>query len=110
MSLTILLDSLPPGLNTRPRASPLAAGSGRRTANAIARSATILVPEIADHELRRELIRARSTAGVAGLDAFIAQVGFRPIAIPEMRQAAAFWAEVCQQGRPTAPDPLSTVM
>ena len=72
---------------------------------AINSGVTILVPEIADYELRRELIRARRTAGVARLDAFIAQVEFLPIATAAMRQAAAFWAEARQKGRPTAPDP-----
>ena len=73
--------------------------------NAIDRGVTILVPEIADHELRRELIRAHRTAGVARLDAFVAQVGFLPLATAAMRQAAVFWAEARQKGRPTAPDP-----
>ena len=92
MSRTILLDSGPPGLNTNPRAWPLAAACGLWVVNAVDRDAAILVPEIADHELRRELIRARRTAGVARLDAFIAQVGFLPIATAAMRRAVAFWA------------------
>lgn len=105
MSRTILLDSGPLGLITNPRASPVAAACGRWVVNAIDRGVTILVPEIADYELRRELIRARRTAGVARLDAFIAEVGFLPTATAAMRQAAVFWAEARQKGRPTAPDP-----
>ena len=64
-----------------------------------------MVPEIADYEVRRELIRARRAAGIARLDAFIGQVEFLPIETAAMRRAAAFWAEARQQGRPTAPDP-----
>ena len=105
MNRTILLDSGPLGLITNPGASPVAAACGSWVVDAIDRGATILVPEIADYELRRELIRARRTAGVARLDAFIAQVGFLPITTAAMRQAAAFWAEARQQGRPTAPNP-----
>ena len=105
MSRTILLDSGPPGLIANPRASPVAAACGRRVVDAIDRGATIRVPEIADYELRRARIRTRRTAGVARLDAFIAQVGFLPIGTAAMRQAAAFCAEARQQGRPTAPDP-----
>ncbi|MCY4549201.1 MAG: hypothetical protein OXC28_12605 [Defluviicoccus sp.] len=73
--------------------------------NEIARGAAVLVPEIADYEVRRELIRARRTAGIARLDAFIEQVEFLPIRTPAMRRAAAFWAEARREGRPTAPDP-----
>lgn len=73
--------------------------------NAIGRGADVLVPEIADYEVRRELIRARRNAGLARLDAFIEQVEFLPIETAAMRQAASFWAEARRQGRPTAPDP-----
>ena len=105
MSRTILLDSGPLGLITNPRASPPAAACGRWVVNAISGGATVVVPEIADYEVRRELIRARRTAGIARLDAFIGQVEFLPIETAAMRQAAAFWAEARQQGQPTAADP-----
>ena len=105
MSRTILLDSGPLGLITNPRASPPAAACGQWVVNAISAGAAVVVPEIADYEVRRELIRARRTAGIARLDAFIGQVEFLPIETAAMRQAAAFWAEARQQGRPTAPDP-----
>ncbi len=105
MSRTILLDSGPLGLITNPRASPAAAACGSWLVGALGRGATVLVPEIADYEVRRELIRARRASGVARLDAFIEQVGFLPIETAAMRRAAAFWAEARQEGRPTAPDP-----
>ena len=59
-----------------------------------------MVPEIADYEVRRELIRARRTAGVARLDALIGQVEYLAITT-----SAMFWAAARQQGRPTAADP-----
>ena len=105
MSRTILLDSGPLGLITNPRASPVADACGRWLVNAIRGGATVMVPEIADYEVRRELIRARRTAGLERLDAFIAEVEFLPIDTTAMRRAAAFWAEARQGGRPTAPDP-----
>ena len=55
--------------------------------------------------MRRELIRARRTAGLERLDALIAEVEFLPIDTTAMRRTAAFWAEARQGGRPTAPDP-----
>ena len=105
MSRTILLDSGPLGLVTNPGASPLAAACARWVVDAISSGSSVMVPEIADYEVRRELIRARRTAGIARLDAFIGQVDFLPIETAAMRRAAAFWAEARQQGRPTAPDP-----
>lgn len=102
---TILLDSGPLGLITNPRASPSAAACGRWVVNAIRAGAAIVVPEIADYEVRRELIRARRSAGLERLDAFIGQVEFLPIETVAMRRAAALWAEARQHGRPTAPDP-----
>lgn len=104
MTRTILLDSGPLGLITNPRASPPAAACGRWVVNAIRGGAEVVVPEIADYEVRRELIRARRNAGLRRLDAFIGQVEFLPIKTVAMRRAAAFWAEARQQGRPTAPD------
>ncbi len=74
MTRTILLDSGPLGLITNPRASPPAAACGRWLVNAIRAGAQVVVPEIADYEVRRELIRARRNAGLARLDAFIGQV------------------------------------
>lgn len=64
-----------------------------------------MVPEIADYEVRRELVRARKDRGIARLDAIIEQVEYLPLNTSAMRQAAMFWAEARQQGRPTAADP-----
>ena len=64
-----------------------------------------MVPEIADYEVRRELLRARKTQGIDRLDTLIAQVGYLPITTKAMRQAAAYWATARQRGHPTAPDP-----
>jgi predicted nucleic acid-binding protein len=63
------------------------------------------VPEIADFELRRELIRAGKTASVGRLDAFISAVPDRylPLTTPAVRLAAALWAQARNQGRTTAP-------
>ena len=104
MSRTILLDSGPLGLITNPRASREATACGQWLVNELTGGATVLVPAIADYEVRRELIRARRTAGIDRLDAFIERVGFLPITTAAMRQAAAFWAAARQQGHLTAAD------
>ena len=104
MSRTILLDSGPLGLITNPRASKEAAACGQWLVNAVGGGATVMVPAIADYEVRRELIRARRSAGIGRLDALIERVDFLPITTSAMRRAAAFWAEARQRGRPTAAD------
>jgi predicted nucleic acid-binding protein len=62
----------------------------------------VVVPEIADYEVRRELLRANKTKGLAHLDAMGSSLEYLPITTAAMRQAAIFWAQARQQGRPTA--------
>jgi predicted nucleic acid-binding protein len=64
----------------------------------------VLVPEIVDYEVRRELLRAHKTAGLARLDALATSLEYQPLTSTAMRQAARFWAQARRQGRPTAPD------
>lgn len=66
---------------------------------------SVLVPEIADYEVRRELLRAGRQRGVRRLDALGEAIGYLPITTRTMRLAAGLWAEARKQGRPTAPDP-----
>ena len=98
MSRTIVLDSGPLGLVTNPGGSKEAAACGQWLLNVASGGATVMVPEIADYEVRRELLRARRTAGIARLDALITQVEYLAITTSAMRQAATFWAKARQQG------------
>jgi predicted nucleic acid-binding protein len=70
----------------------------------VANGARAIIPEIADYEVRRELLRANKTRGIARLDALIAQLEYLPISTAAMRHAAIFWAQARQQGMPTAAD------
>jgi hypothetical protein len=62
------------------------------------------MPEIADYEVRRELLRANKARGLARLDALAGLLEYLPLTMAAMRQAAGFWAQARQQGRPTADD------
>lgn len=64
----------------------------------------MIVPEIADYEIRRELIRAGATAAVARLDAFLAARPGRylPITTSAILKAAALWAEARNKRYATA--------
>lgn len=63
----------------------------------------VLVPEIVDYEIRRELLRLKNDRAVAKLDAFVAPPGrFLPLTTAALRIAAGLWAEARQHGHPTA--------
>lgn len=68
------------------------------------RRARILLPEIADYEVRRELLRANKVKGIERLDALTRLLEYLPLTTTAMRQAALFWAQARQQGQPTAGD------
>jgi predicted nucleic acid-binding protein len=60
----------------------------------------VIVPEVCDYELRRELLRARKPKSIARLDRVIAQFVYWPITTVAMRRAAQIWAQARQSGRP----------
>jgi len=64
--------------------------------------ASILIPEICDYELRRELMRANRRKGIARLDALERTLEYVAITTGAMRKAAEFWAEARNRGVPTA--------
>lgn len=99
-----LLDTGPLGLVTNPRATPQN-DACRAWMAALARAGVrILVPEIADYELRRELLRLNRTRGLAYLDQLEVTAGYVPITTATMRRAAELWADARRAGTPTAPN------
>jgi predicted nucleic acid-binding protein len=72
----------------------------------VASGARVVVPEIVDYELRRELLRAGKTNGIARLDALEESLHYLPLTTAAMRHAAKLWAQIRLQGVPTA-DPLA---
>ena len=48
------------------------------------------MPEIADYEVRRELLRANKVSGLTRLDALARLLEYLPISTAAMRQAAVF--------------------
>jgi predicted nucleic acid-binding protein len=102
MARIVVLDAGPTGIASNDPALRSAVRCHAWLAALDAAGAEVLVPAIADYEVRRELIRAGATAGVARLDAFRARATFLPLSDAAFRLAAEFWAIVRNLGRPTA--------
>jgi hypothetical protein len=62
----------------------------------------VYLPEIADYEVRRELIRLRKATSVNRLDALQTHLRYLAITTEAMRMAADKWAEIRQAGLTTA--------
>ncbi len=102
--MLIVLDSGPLGLLSNPTAT----GPGHRIRDwartRITAGDQLVVPEIADYEVRRELIRAGKSRGVERLDELCAGLDYLPLSTPVMRDAAQMWARARNHGYPTAHD------
>jgi predicted nucleic acid-binding protein len=104
VSYVILLDTGPLGLVTNPRRSPQSVACAQWLQTLVGRGIRVIVPEIADYEVRRELLRAKKEKGLARLDALASRLEYLPITTAAIRRAAVFWAQARQQGQPTADD------
>ncbi|WP_174709840.1 nuclease [Nostoc sp. TCL240-02] len=104
MSRVIVLDAEPLGLITNPKLSPESAACTQWLQTHLTLGSRVLIPEIADYEVRRELLRANKIKGIARLDDLGKFIEYLPIRTVAMRQAAKLWAQARQQGQPTASD------
>jgi predicted nucleic acid-binding protein len=87
---------------TNPRATPANDEAKRWLRSLLAGDAKVVVPEIADYEVRRELVRLNSRRGLARLDSLTELAAYLPLNTSAMRLAAQFWARARNQGTPTA--------
>lgn len=60
----------------------------------------LYLPEVADFELRRELLRIPSVASLRELDRLPLEILYLPITTAVMRDAASLWATLWNTGRP----------
>ncbi len=96
------MDSGPLGMATNPKATPISLECRYWLESLKSKGYKAMVPEIADYEVRRELIRVRKLAGIRKLDALKTAIAYLPISTEMMLKAAELWARARQQGRPTA--------
>ncbi|MBH8572650.1 hypothetical protein I8752_06410 [Nostocaceae cyanobacterium CENA369] len=100
MGRVILLDTHPLSQVTHPKAEPKV----KQWLQSLDKSETnIGVPEIADYELRRELLRQGKQKSIDRLNQ-LSQICLIPLTHETMQKAAELWAWVRNQGKPTATD------
>ena len=89
---------------TNPRSSPENEACKDWLGGLVSEGVDVVIPEIADYELRRELRRAGKDRGLGRLDALKAMLSYAPITTPVMLKAAEFWAMARRTGRQSADD------
>lgn len=104
MSQVIVLDTGPIGLVTNPKLSEQSVACNRWLQAHLRAGSRVLLPEIADYEVRRELLRANKLKGLSRLDNLANAAEYLPLTTAAMHQAAQLWAQARQQGQPTAGD------
>jgi hypothetical protein len=110
MARLILLDSGPLGMIVRAPSKPPVVRCITWLKSISAAGATIVIPEIAHYEVRRELLRIRAVGSLRRLDYYLDPNGglkYLTLSTDVMIKAAEFWAVLRQSGIPTAsPDAL----
>ncbi|MFM9963387.1 MAG: nuclease [Planctomycetaceae bacterium] len=100
----VLLDAGPIGLATNPKLSPQSLECAEWLHQLMIGGVQVMIPEIADYEVRRELLRAKKNRGLRKLDDLCGLADYLPINTAGIRCATQFWTDLRQQGRPTADD------
>ena len=104
MSKLIFLDSGPLGMVTNPKASYETDRCSLWLDSVLLKGHVVAIPEIADYEVRRELLRADKRNGLRKLDLLKGALTYIPITTQAMLKAAEFWSDVRKMGKPTADD------
>src|SRR5262245_52039404 len=102
MSAAVILDSTPLGILAHPRSPPHAVSCRQWVGNLLSAGRRVIVPEIADYEVRRELVRVNSPQALVNLDQLGLRLEYLPLSTAAMRLAAELWAQARNSGLPTA--------
>jgi predicted nucleic acid-binding protein len=100
--MIVLLDAGPLGMLSNPNASVTNRECYQWMESLVARGARVCLPEIADYEVRRELLRANKLQGIARLNIVKKAISYLPITTANMLKAAELWAQARRVGLPTA--------
>lgn len=104
MLKAVFLDSSPLGLVTQRQGIALVDSCRKWVKELMDSGIQIFVPEVADFEIRRELLRADKLSGIQRLDEFnsISVDRYVPINTDAMRRAAVIWADARNRGVPSS--------
>ena len=102
MKQIILLDSAPLGMVTNPKQTVENESCRLWLRNLLSQGVEVIIPEITDYEVRRELLRARKLKGIKRLNALKRTLTYLQIDTETMLKAAEFWSRARQMGKPTA--------
>lgn len=100
MTRAVLLDSGPLGQVVHPRRDSKITKWLKMLQE---QSYKLRVPEIADYEVRRELVRLKRNKSINRLNQ-LARYNLIPLDTDTMRTAAELWANIRTEGQPTASD------
>jgi len=95
----VMLDTGPLGMFAHPRADREIV---EWVDNLVISGVSVIIPEIADYELRRNLLLEGLMRSLARLDQLKGFLLYAPLTTEVMLKAAEFWAEARRQGQPTA--------
>ena len=102
MNTVVVLDTGVLGMVVHPKKQGEPLECKQWLEDVLTRGFLVYVPEVADYELRRELMRLNATTQLARLDALKTRIGYAAITTTAMIKAAEFWAAARQAGAPTA--------
>jgi predicted nucleic acid-binding protein len=105
--MTIFLDSSPLGLLALPTTGTtpaLVLQIKQWASDCDAAGHTLIVPECADYEVRRELLRTKKTNSIQELDLLKRTFTYLPLHTDAMLKAAELWAQTRQAGKATSHD------
>jgi hypothetical protein len=94
MTKIILLDSTPVGLITNPQSTPLLIECQQWFYSLFERGYSVVLPEIIDYELTRELLRGNRLNSIRRLDLLKSEIMYLPITTDVMLKAAQLWAQI----------------
>lgn len=102
MNQIVILDSAPLGMVTNPKQTAENESCRQWLRKLLSQDVNVIIPEITDYEVRRELLRAKKINGIKRLDALRDTLFYLPIDTAMMLKAAEFWSKARQMGKPTA--------
>ena len=102
MKPVVMLDSGLVGVLTNPTPTAKVLAMDLWLAAMLMANRRVILPEIADYEVRRELIRANKLKSLLLLDQLAMRIEYLPINTSAMRRAAELWAQARLGGYQTA--------